>query len=304
MPTFEEYAERWINTRRNSRGEALRPLTRDKYRSSLRTHIYPTFGPIPLDAITRAHVRQWYDELQAGPAAKAQAYTTLRTILNTAVDEDELLERNPARIRGGGARPSKKHVRPASLDELETMVETMPDRLQLLLLLLLLATWCALRSGELRELRRSDIVVERGQDGPPEGGWVHVRRGMVRARRDRGDSGRRTEVVVGGPKTQAGVRSVSIPDFLLPAVEEHLDRFAAPGPDGLLFTSACDPRAHLPESTLNGRAAVLDADGVVVKVGFGWREARRRAVGRISISTTFDTPGPAGPARRAPVSPS
>lgn len=88
-PTFKEYAERWINTRRNGRGEPLRPLTRDKYRSSLRTHVYPTFGPVPLDAITRADVRRWYDELKAGPAAKSQAYATLRTILNTAVDDDE-----------------------------------------------------------------------------------------------------------------------------------------------------------------------------------------------------------------------
>ncbi len=76
LPTFETYAERWIHNRRNSRGEPLRPSTRDKYLSSLRVHVYPTFGDTPLDEITRASVREWHEGLTAGPAAKAHAYTT------------------------------------------------------------------------------------------------------------------------------------------------------------------------------------------------------------------------------------
>lgn len=273
LPLFETYAETWIETRRNSRGEPLRPLTRDKYRSSLRTHIYPTFGELRLEEITRASVRTWYQGLSVGPTARAHAYTTLRTILNTAVHEDELLAKNPAQIRGAGARSGRKNLRPASLDELGIMAEAMPERLQLLVLL---ATWCALRSGELRELRRGDIMI--GTDGAgARVGWVNVSRGVVRARTDDTDSELRTATVVGEPKTEAGVRSVSIPDFLLPTVDAHLDRFASPGPDGLIFASARNPDAQLPEATLNGRAAVLDADGQVVRQGFGWREARRLA---------------------------
>ena len=273
LPTFRDYAEQWIEQRRNSKGEPLRPLTRDKYRTTLRVHIYPTFGERALDEITRADVRAWYGKLEVGPTARAHAYSTLRTILNTAVVDDELLLRNPAYIRGAGVTSGRKSLRPASLDELAAMVDAMPHRRRLLLLL---ATWCALRSGELRELRRSDIELGRDRDGEAFG-WVHVRRAVALARTGETERGRRTAVVVGRPKTDAGVRTVSIPEALLPAVREHLLRYAAPGEDGLLFPSDRDPAVHLSEATLNGRAAVFRKDGTVERVGFGWREAKRRA---------------------------
>jgi integrase len=41
----------------------------------------------------------------------------------------------------------------------------------------------------------------------------------------------------GPPKTAAGWRMVIIPAPILPAIEDHLEEHALPGPDGLLFTS-------------------------------------------------------------------
>lgn len=273
LPIFEEYAERWIEARRNSRGEPLRRTTKDKYRSTLSVHVYPTFGHLPLDRITRVAVRNWHSTLETGPKAKADAYSTLRTILNTAVDEDEFLEKNPASIRGAGRQVRRKNLRPATPDELQTMVEAMPDRLGLLLLL---ATWCALRSGELRELRRGDITVTTDKSGE-RSGWVSISRGVVHVRAiDWAVSGRK-EALVGDPKTEAGIRMISIPDFLLPIVETHLEQHTGPRDDALLFYSARDSSKHLSESTLNGRPAILNADGEVIEAGFGWREARRQA---------------------------
>lgn len=271
LPAFREYAENWIKNRRSSKGEPLRPTTRDKYRSNLRVHIYPEFGETPLNEITRQAVRAWYDTLEAGPAARADSYSTLRAILNTAVVDDELLARNPAYIRGAGVKSVYKQLRPATLDELAVMVEAMPERRRLLLLL---ATWCALRSGELRELRRADVVLGVDDDAF---GAVSVGRGVVRPQTGETEPGRRTAPIVGDPKTPAGVRVVSIPGALIPAVRSHLDEHVAAGLDSLLFSSERDHTKHLSESTLNGRAAVLDPDGNIVKPGFGWREARRVA---------------------------
>jgi integrase len=272
-PPFRDYANEWLETRRNSRGEPLRPTTRDKYLSNLRVHIFPAFGDTPLNEITRDAVRAWHRSLGVGPSASADAYNLFRSILETAVEDDELLAKNPVSIRGAGVKGSRKRVRPATLDELALMVDAMPERRRLLLLL---ATWCALRSGELRELRRSDIKTTVADDGQAIG-WVQVRRAVTQAKVSEAGEGRRTASVVGEPKTAAGVRDVSIPSFLVPDVQQHLDKHVGPDPDSLLFSSERDPKQHLSQSTLNGRAAEVDGDGVILKAGFGWREARRAA---------------------------
>ncbi len=97
--------------------------------------------------------------------ARAHAYGLLRTIMNTAV-ADEVIVANPCRVRGGGQVRRAKTIRPASLPELEALTKALPERYRLMVLL---AAWCALRFGELAELRRSDLDVRSGV--------IHVRRG-------------------------------------------------------------------------------------------------------------------------------
>ena len=82
------------------------------------------------------------------------------------------------------------------------MTEAMPPRYRLMLLL---AAWCAMRFGELTELRRKDIDLVNGV--------VRIRRAVVRVR---------GEFIVGTPKTDAGTRDVAIPPHLMPTVRQHL----------------------------------------------------------------------------------
>ncbi|GES18871.1 hypothetical protein Aple_017660 [Acrocarpospora pleiomorpha] len=49
------------------------------------------------------------------------------------------------------------------------------------------------------------------------------------------DSG---ELLVGPPKSRAGVRTVAIPKAIIPALQEHLDTYTGPEPDDLIFTGA------------------------------------------------------------------
>ena len=69
----------------------------------------------------------------------------------------------------------------------------------------LLAAWCAMRFGELAELRRGDIDLRTNR--------VKIRRGVVRV-----DG----EFIVGPPKSDAGSRDVAIPPHLVPLVKDHL----------------------------------------------------------------------------------
>jgi integrase len=62
-------------------------------------------------------------------------------------------------IRGAGVTRRKNGIEPATLDELRIIVEAMLERLRIMVLL---AAWCALRYGELAELRRKDVDLANG----------------------------------------------------------------------------------------------------------------------------------------------
>ena len=166
--------------------------------------------------ITPAAVREWHAALrtETGPTQRARAYSLLRTIMNTAV-ADDVIPVNPCRVRGAGQAKTVRDIRPASLPELEALVAAMPPRYRLMVLM---AAWCALRFGELAELRRGDVDVKAG--------IVRIRRGVVRT-----DDG----LVVKGPKSEAGKRDVNIPPHLMPLVHGHLIEHTARGADALLF---------------------------------------------------------------------
>jgi integrase len=231
--TFGEYADAWLRDR------TLKPRTRAHYRSLLDRQLLPTFADEPLTAITPETVRRWHALMgPSKPTLRAHAYGLLRTILAAAVT-DQLLTVNPCTIRGAGNSTRVHKIKPATLAELETIAAEMPERLRLMVLL---ASWCGLRFGELAELRREDIDTKVG--------LIRVRRGVVRA-----DGA----VVVGTPKTAAGVRDVAIPPHLLPLVREHLLRHAQPGKDGLLFPGSTG--GHLATSSLYGRKPTKRSPG-------------------------------------------
>ena len=106
-------------------------------------------------------------------------------------------DREPLPIRRRKRPKRRRNDRPATLDELATLVEAMPEKYRPMTLL---AAWGALRFGELTELRRRDLDLD-------DHGIVRVRRGVVRA-----DG----HVIVGDPKSEAGARDVAIPPTSCP----------------------------------------------------------------------------------------
>jgi len=221
--TLEAYANRWLDDRE------LKPRTREHYRSLLDRQILPDLGSLTLATITSTTVRQWHVGMGTRtPTLRAHAYALLRTILGSAL-EDELIKANPCHVRGASSTRRAKTIRPATLDELTTLVAAMPDKYRLMVLL---ASWCAMRFGELAELRRSDIDVTNG--------IIRVRRGVTRVG---------GQAIVGTPKSLAGIRDIVIPPHLLPIVTAHLVRYT-PARDGLLFPA--QNGGHLSPGTLQG----------------------------------------------------
>jgi integrase len=227
--TVAAYARHWLDLNAD-----LRPSTRTRYESSLRYYVLAQplarsgtktwrtttgLGEVQLHELTRAQVMAWWQSLPRETHRRScdLAYNLLKTLCLSAVD-DGLILASPVHVRGAGKPSLHRSVEPLTPAEVLAIADAMPDEWRLGVLL---GAWCALRSGEVRELRRRDIDLMRGT--------IRVSRGVVRAG---------TTTYLGPPKTEAGTRTVRIPASLIDEVKTHLRDHAQLGADGLLFWGA------------------------------------------------------------------
>jgi integrase len=209
------------------RADPLKARTRAHYQAILDTHL-THFASRQLAAIKPKDVRAWYeDTLVDRPTLRSHAYSLLRTIMGSAVN-DEILDGNPCRIAGAGRAKRVHRIRPASVAELAVLTEAMPERLRLMVTL---ASWCALRFGETVELRRGDIDLSAEV--------IRIRRAAVRTK------GRYS---ITTPKSDASIRDVAIPPHIIPAIEQHMAKYVDGKRDSLIFPA--DNGGHLQPSTL------------------------------------------------------
>ena len=134
---------------------------------------------------------------------RAHAYTLLKSVLSTAVDDD-VIPSNPCRVKGGGKSPRSRKVKPLTLAEVDALTAAMPARLQAAVQV---SVWCAPRLRELVALRRKDVNLK--------GGTLRIERAVVRV-----DG----SPVPGPPKSDAGDRVVTMPAPLVEVVRAHLER--------------------------------------------------------------------------------
>jgi integrase len=224
--TFAAYAETWLAHRQ------LKDRTREHYRWLLDEHLLPAFGRLPLASITADDVRNWHTGFGAKtPTLRSHAYGLLRTILGSAASEGKALV-NPCVLRGAGSVKRVHQIRPASLPELTKLTEAMPEPYQAMIPL---ASWCALRFGELTELRRRDVIL----DPDHQKGTIRIERAVVRTEEGYG---------VTTPKSDAGTRDVAIPPHLVGVIAEHLSVHVGRVDDSLLFPA--EHGGHLAPSSL------------------------------------------------------
>jgi len=224
--TVAAYARHWLDTNAD-----LRLSTRTRYESSLRYYLLAQplarsgtekrrttigLGEVQLHELTRAQVMTWWQALPRDTHRRScdLAYNLLKTLCLSAVD-DGLILASPVHVRGAGKPSLHRNVQPLTPAEVLAIADAMPAEWRLGVLL---GAWCALRSGEVRELRRRDIDLMRGT--------IRVSRGVVRAG---------TTTYLGAPKTDAGIRTVQIPASLIDELRAHLRDHAQLGADGLLF---------------------------------------------------------------------
>jgi len=213
---FDRYAETWLAERVNSKGERLRPTTRREYARQIAGGL-STFATDQISDITTPRVRAWHRErMESGKTQAAREAALLKAIMATAV-QDGIIDRNPVEGKLTRSKSGVEH-RPPTPDEMALLIDAMPDRLKLALLL---AAYAGLRLSEWRALRRSDLIAN------AERVTVRVVRQAVYVNH--------TGWVVGDPKSAEGIRSVALPSWLTDTVEEHLAEHVGAFPESLVF---------------------------------------------------------------------
>jgi integrase len=211
--TLDTYAQRWFEEH-----PQLRPRTVELYEGLLRLHIRPALGRVELGKLSTSLIRRWHAQLLAGdkpgPSTVAKAYRLLHAILDTAM-ADGLIATNPCAIKGAGVERAKE--RPViTVAQVWALAGAIEARFKLMVLL---AGFMGLRKGELFGLTRARVDL------------LHKTITIVEQRQQLRDG----TVVTGPPKTEAGVRTLAIPESLMAEVESHLESFVPSGPDSLLF---------------------------------------------------------------------
>jgi integrase len=128
---------------------------------------------------------------------------------------DDLIARNPCRIRGAGLEHAPQRPT-ASVEDVWNLADAVPVRYRSLVLL---AGFCGLRLGELLGLERRHVNLLHGT--------LTIDQQEQQLRDGR--------LLVGPPKTEAGMRTLALPPPLIPELEQQLSYWALPGRDGRLF---------------------------------------------------------------------
>ncbi|MEO3825914.1 site-specific integrase [Actinomadura sp. B10D3] len=208
-----------------------------------------------------------------GATSRAKAYRLLGAVLMTAVVEDKFLSRNPCQVLGAGTEHAEERstLTIAQVFELAERVGARPVgnfrkldsgeyrlryrvkdgimrrfpqtfatraaaeralwkmaedghadviRDERLRAFILLATFASLRWGEITALRRCDIDLTTRT--------VRVRHAYVEQANGR--------MLLGPPKSRAGVRTVTIPAAIVPPLTAHLNKYTEKEAQALIFT--------------------------------------------------------------------
>lgn len=213
--TVREYADTWLPQR------DLAPKTRHLYRELLDSRILPELGDVMMRAITPADVRAWWVSLNAEkqtPTRNTHAYQLLKTIFNTA-REDRVVAENPCQIKSAAKPPKARDVQALTTAELDKVAEAFPEKYRVSVYV---AAWCGVRFGELSELRRRDIQTTADKT------VIKVRRQATRVG---------NKLVVGPPKSDAGIRDIVVPPHVAEMLQDHMAKHTGRSPESFVFTT-------------------------------------------------------------------
>lgn len=158
MTRFDRFAEEWLQTRRPGQPGGYTPVVWRKRLNHLKT-LNESFGRRYVEDITVGDVRAWWNTRADTPVHRSNLYAFLKMIFEVALD-DELIQRNPCRVRSASAVASKR--RPTFTDaDVQKIHEATDDPQMKAIILILMGT--ALRIGELVALDWENVELLDGK---------------------------------------------------------------------------------------------------------------------------------------------
>ena len=218
--TFGAYAVPWLAA------QTWAPGTRMLVESSLRRHLLPVIGDVPLGRLRPSQLQALVTGLRTRsgrvpePATVGTIVQHLRQVLNGAV-QDRMLLTNPAKgLKLPRGRPAEVVI--PTVAEVETILDAIDPRHRALV-----AVGCGLglRQGEAFGLSIDRVDFLRAR--------VRVDRQLVRLERSS---------ALAPPKTERSHRVIPLPQVVAVELAQHVERFPNDDPDGLLFVAALGGR--------------------------------------------------------------
>ena len=143
---LEEWIAEWQPTRTN-----LSPATRLRDEASIRNHVLPALGAVPIAHLRPVHVAQWVSALDAqglAPATVRKAYQLLAASLSAAVDNGVIAITPCRKVKL--PKLEQPDMRILDPDEIEQLAGAIDPRYRAMVLT---AAYTGLRFGELAALR-------------------------------------------------------------------------------------------------------------------------------------------------------
>lgn len=237
--TFGEWLQVWLEEYKKP---AVRPSTWASYEQTIRNHLEPALGHVPLQQLRPELLQRLYNQKLAEGLSNRTVHL-IHTVAHAALKQavkNGLVGRNVAEATSPPG-VGKGEIRVLSLEEQHRFLEVAKENRLYPAFLLALAS--GLRLGELLGLRWQDVDWQRG--------GISINQALQRVR---GRKGQKTYLAFLPPKTKAGRRFIPLPEEALKALKRwkatQAEEKLAAGPlweeHGLVFTTEhgrpIDPR--------------------------------------------------------------
>lgn len=211
---FESIALEWLQNKKLH----VKESTSNKYYNLLYSYVLPSFGKKQISSITCDFIESQCDELSmsggklgTGLSKKtiADILSVIRNIMRFAVRKGKTVSCDPFSIQ---IKHPIQEMRVLSRSEQDTLYKYLCEDIEPCNIGILLSLFTGMRVGEICALRWEDIsFLEQ---------TIFVHQTMQRIQ-DRNNSERKTKIVVTTPKSACSIRTIPIPEDLLPILKSY-----------------------------------------------------------------------------------